>query len=252
LNCLKRLGSRFRGNDELGGRSDSLVASERQGPAAAGGRAPLGSRLRRLALACALALPPAAAGAAPPAAAKLGSADQADLARIEDYLNGIKTLQARFLQVSSTGKIAEGDFYLQRPGRLRIEYDPPVPILIVADGRWLVYFDKELEQVTYAGLDSTPAGLLVREKVSFSGGGMTVTGFERGAAAFRVAVQRTEDPGEGSLTLVFSDRPLQLRKWAVTDAQGTTTTVSLVSPRADVALKPELFQFTPPPPKGRD
>lgn len=135
---------------------------------------------------------------------------------------------------------------------MRIEYDPPVPILIVADGRWLVYYDKELEQVTYAGLDSSPAGLLVRDKVELLKGELTVTGFERGPGVFRVSVQRTGDPGEGALTLVFSDRPLSLRKWAVTDAQGVTTNVSLVSPQADVALKPELFEFKAPEPKPRD
>ena len=178
--------------------------------------------------------------------APLNAADAADIVRIEAYLNAIGTLQARFLQVSSDGGFAEGDFYLSRPGRLRIAYDPPVPVLIVANGRHLIYFDKELNQVTYLPLDSTPAGILVDDHVSFSGR-LQVTRFERGQQVLRATLVQTEDPLAGSITLIFSERPLALKKWAVEDAQGTTTTVSLFSARIGVPLDPDLFEFTPPP-----
>jgi outer membrane lipoprotein-sorting protein len=211
-----------------------------------------GNRPRRLAAIMIVALAWAAAAvpasAAPPRAATLSAAERADVGRIEAYLNRIRTLQARFLQVTSTGELSVGTLFISRPGKLRIEYDPPVPILIVAARGVLTYFDKELEQVSEIDLESTPAGILVRETVSFFSGDFTLTRFRRQAGAARVTLVRTEDPQEGSLTLIFSDRPLTLRKWIVTDAQGVKTTVSLLKTRFGLPLNPELFQFEAPDP----
>ena len=184
------------------------------------------------------------AASAPPDG-RLSAADHVDITRIETYFNGIETMQARFLQATSTGAYSEGTFSLWRPGRMRIEYDPPVPILIVADGRSLVYHDTKLMQVSYLGIDDGPAGLLLAERMSLSDV-VTVTRFERGARVIRVTVVKDDDPLEGSLTLIFEDRPLILRKWIIADAQGVETTVSLLGPRFGIPLDPELFRFDDP------
>jgi outer membrane lipoprotein-sorting protein len=192
------------------------------------------------------ALSPTGAAAAAPAAIDLGNAERADLARVEAYLNGVKSIRARFMQISSTGELAEGDFYLLRPGKMRIEYRPPVPVLIVADGTWLIYYERELGQVSYIPLDSTPAGILVADKISLLDDAVTVTGFERDSSTVRVTLVRTESPEEGSLTLVFNDKPMALKKWTVVDAQGIVTNVSLVDASYDVPLDPNLFRFKNP------
>ena len=172
-------------------------------------------------------------------------AERDDVLRIEAYLNGIDTLQARFLQVSSQGGTAEGDVYLARPGRMRIEYDPPVPVLIVADGSWLIYYDSELDQTTYLRLSATPAAILV-DDVSLFSGDLAVTAFERAAGVLRVTVTRADEPLEGALTLVFTDRPLALKQWTVVDAQGIATTVSLIGTRFGISLDDDLFRFRKP------
>jgi outer membrane lipoprotein-sorting protein len=192
------------------------------------------------------ALSPTGAAAATPAALDLSKAERADLARIEAYLNGVKTVRARFMQISSTGELAEGDFYMLRPGKMRIEYRPPVPVLIVADGTWMIYYDRELEQVSYIPLDSTPAGILVADKVSLRTDAVVVTDFERESGTVRVTLVRTESPEEGSLTLVFSDKPMALKKWTVVDAQGVVTNVSLIDAKFNVPLDPDLFRFKNP------
>jgi outer membrane lipoprotein-sorting protein len=192
------------------------------------------------------ALSPTGAAAATPAAIDFGNAERADLARVEAYLNGVKSIRARFMQISSTGELAEGDFYLLRPGKMRIEYRPPVPVLIVADGTWLIYYERELGQVSYIPLDSTPAGILVADKISLLDDAVTVTGFERDSSTVRVTLVRTESPEEGSLTLVFNDKPMALKKWTVVDAQGIVTNVSLVDASYDVPLDPNLFRFKNP------
>lgn len=187
-----------------------------------------------------------AVSAASAAAVELDPRARADIARIEDYLNRLDTLQARFLQISSTGQYAEGNLFIWRPGRLRIEYDPPVPVLIVSNGTWLIYHDRELEQVSYVLIDSTLAGILVADDISFFSQDVAVTGFDNSAGVLRLTLVRAEDPLEGSLTLVFSDRPLVLRKWHITDAQGVRTTVSLLETRFGMPLNPELFRFRKP------
>jgi outer membrane lipoprotein-sorting protein len=129
---------------------------------------------------------------------------------------------------------------------MRIEYKPPVPILIIADGQWLIYNDKELEQVTYVDLQSTPAGVLVAENISFSDGEYHVAKIERGANTLNVDVTKKADSAEGAVTLIFSDHPLVLKKWAITDAQGVRTTVSLLGTKFGLPVDPNLFKFDDP------
>jgi outer membrane lipoprotein-sorting protein len=199
-----------------------------------------------IALALMVAAGAAWAAPAPPKPAALSDRDKADLVRVEEYLNGITTLQSRFLQVSPNGGYAEGDLYLSRPGKLKLEYAPPVPILIVVDGDFVTYYDKQLKQVQYIATEQTPANILVRDKISLASGDLTVTEFERGSGTLRLTVIKTGDPGMGSMSLVFSDRPIALRKWTVTDAQGQVTNVSLLGPRFGLTLDPKLFQFQLP------
>lgn len=192
-------------------------------------------------------------GAAEPPPFSLDKEQRTEVARIENYLNGIDTLRARFLQVSSEGSYAEGDFFLDRPGRLRIEYDPPVPVLIVTNRSLLTYYDKKLQQVSYISVDSSPAGILVSEKISFlSGKTVQVIGFERGSGTIRITLNRPSEPHEGTVTLVFADAPLVLKKWIVTDAQGVVTTVSLVKTQFGVPVEPALFEFHDPTPQRND
>lgn len=191
--------------------------------------------------------------AAAPEPARLTPEQQALVGRIEAYFNGVRTMRARFLQAASTGQMAEGSVVLRRPGRMRIEYDPPVPILIVADGTWLIYHDQKLNQISYLPLGSTPAGILVEDEIDLDGGGLggglTITDFSRAAGVVRLTVVRTASPADGSLTLAFSESPLELRQWRVVDAQGVATTVSLSEIETGVKLDPELFRFVDP--RGR-
>lgn len=183
--------------------------------------------------------------------AKPFAADAKMLARIEAYLNGISTMQSKFLQVSSTGELAGGNFYMRRPGKLRIDYDPPSPVLIVSDGHRLTYFDKELETANVAPIEDTLAGFLVRDPVRFAGD-VTVTGFNHAKGIVRVTLARSGEPEGGSLTLVFSDDPLRLRQWVVADAFGTSTRVSLVEPVFGVQLNDALFEAEEPERRGSD
>ena len=187
------------------------------------------------------------ASAAAASAAGLTPDEEADLGRIEDYLNSITTLRARFDQVAPDGALAHGKFYLRRPGRLRFEYAPPTPILVVADRVWLIFHDTELGQVDRLPLYSTPLGFLVKDEIDF-GEDVFVEALERLPGELRLHLRDEDDPGEGALTLVFADAPLRLWQWRVTDAQGLTTRITLSDIEVNVPLDPTLFVFDDPRP----
>ena len=180
-----------------------------------------------------------------PAGASLSAGDKADITRIERYLNGISTMRARFLQVAANDELSQGWVFISRPGKLRVEYDPPTPVLIIGDGAWLIYHDSELEQTTYRFLKSSLAGFLVQKTVRL-GGKVTVTGLEHGPGVIRVKLVKSGAGEEGSLALTFSDRPLVLRQWTVTDAEGQATQIALVNAQFGLSLDEALFDFTEP------
>jgi outer membrane lipoprotein-sorting protein len=201
------------------------------------------SPTRRVLLAAALAF---AAGA--PAFGQgraLSADDAADVARAETYLDAIRTLESRFVQIGPDGSVAEGVFLLSRPGKMRLEYDAPNPNLLVSDGRAFVHIDKALQTIAYLPVDSTPAGLFLRERIRFAGD-VGVTGIERGPAVLRIALVQTADPRAGRLTLVFSERPFGLASWSVTDAQGLVTRLTLIAPQVGAPIDPKQFTFVDP------
>ncbi len=194
----------------------------------------------------------AASGGAPAkaGAATLTAEDRADVARIETYLNKLVSVRAGFIQTTSTGAFAEGRFYLRRPGKLRLDYAPPVKLQIYADGFWLIYVDGELEQANHVPLSASPARVLVAETVRLSGD-ITVTRIERTAYMIRLYLVQTEEPDAGAMVLVFSDNPLALRQWRVIDAQGISTRISLVNPEFNVLIDDKVFIVDIPSPGMR-
>jgi outer membrane lipoprotein-sorting protein len=186
------------------------------------------------------------------ARAALSAADGADLKRVQEYLNGIRTLKSRFEQISGDGGIAAGTIYLSRPGHMRVEYDPPVPILLVATGGRIWYYDKSLEEISFFALKDTPAWFLLQDNVTF-GDELTVRNLQRDPGVLRVTVTETKNPDLGNATLVLSDHPMELRKWHLVDAQQKAVTVTLDDPHYGAPLDPSLFYWTDPrPPSTRN
>jgi outer membrane lipoprotein-sorting protein len=194
----------------------------------------------------AIALSAAAAQAATaPRAAALTPEDRADAQRVEQYLNGIRSLSARFQQFAGTGGTAGGQLVVARPGRMRFEYDKPSPILLLADGTFVVYIDNQLKQVSYLPIGSTPAWFLLRDNISLSDG-VTITRFERGPGAIRITLIENKSPENGTLTLTFSDKPLELKQWTIVDQQGKSTTVVLSDAHYGVPVDAKAFTFVDP------
>ncbi len=176
------------------------------------------------------------------ASVPLSAGDQALVAQIETYLNGLTALTANFLQVAADGSTRTGKAWLQRPGKMRFEYDPPDPQLLVAGFGLLVYHDPQLDQTTNIPLSATPLGILLAQHVVLSGA-VTITNLQRNPGEIDVTLIRTGKASAGSLTLVFGTDPLELRQWKVLDAQARTTQVSLYDIAPGGPFPDSLFTF---------
>ena len=201
--------------------------------------------MRNLILAALIALAtaaPALAAERNPQTAALTPADREVVAQVEQTLNGIKTMKSHFLQVSSNGAQAEGELYISRPGKLRINYAPPTPMQLLVEGSYLIQVDTKLGTLTYIPLSRTPAGILIRSDIKLDGD-ITVTGIRRGQGVVRVGMVQRGKEDEGELTMVFTESPFALRQWSVMDAQGVETQVTLMNPEVNVALDPHVFDF---------
>jgi outer membrane lipoprotein-sorting protein len=176
---------------------------------------------------------------------QLTERDRGDLARIESYLNSVGSLKARFLQVAPNGTTSEGVAWLQRPGRLRFQYDPPSPLLLVAGHGLVVFHDAQLNQTSNIPLSRTALGILLADRIALSGD-VTVTGMQRLPGQLGVTLVRTANPAEGSLTLYFSEKPLALRQWSVLDAQRQETRVTLYNAELGGTFDPKLFEYVDP------
>jgi len=171
--------------------------------------------------------------------------DRTDLARIETYLDGLRTLKAHFLQVAPSGAITQGTVWLERPGRVRFQYDPPSPLLLVAGHGLVVFHDSSLNQTSNILLSQTPLGILLADHVRLQGD-VTVTAMQRLPGQIQVSLIRTASPGDGTLTLIFADSPLALRQWTVLDAQRQETRVTLYNVETGGQFDPKLFEVADP------
>ena len=99
----------------------------------------------------------------------LTAEEEAAIASVEKYLSGLTTIVADFTQIAPSGNLVSGKFYLERPGKMRWQYDPPTPVLMLADGNFLIFYDYELDQVSHIPLQDTLAGFLARKTIAFGG-----------------------------------------------------------------------------------
>lgn len=171
------------------------------------------------------------------------SAQTIPLADLSRYLNGLTTLETDFTQVNADGTIVTGRLFIRRPGRARFEYDPPDRNLVMAGGGQVAIFDAKSNQPPEQyPLSRTPLNLILAENVDLARARMVVGhGFD--GTATRLRVQDPENPEYGSIELVFTAGPVELRQWVIHDDSGNQTTVILGEMRKGVDLSPALFNI---------
>mgnify|MGYP001431502434 CR=1 FL=1 len=185
----------------------------------------------------------ASLGLAALAAATPASADPIPLDEISRYFNSFRTAQADFSQVNPDGSLSTGRLMIQRPGRVRFEYDAPDATLVMASAGSVNIFDARSNAgpSTYP-LSRTPLNLILAETVNLGRARMVTRHFEDGPTT-QVVAQDPDHPEYGSIRLVFSANPTELRQWVVTDDTGRETTVILGTLSTGVTLASQLFNL---------
>ena len=183
---------------------------------------------------------------APLAAVLLALPTQAEvipLAKISAYLNGLTTAATDFTQVNADGSISTGAIKIKRPGRMRFEYAPPDSSLVLASGGQVAIFDAKSNQPPEQyPLARTPLNLILAPDVDLNRS-QTVVAHREVDGTTRVVAQDPEHPEYGTIELVFTDKPLQLRQWIITDDMGAQTTVILGNLAASADFPPSTFSI---------
>lgn len=183
----------------------------------------------------------AAAGHTPPPRLATFTPEQrSELDRVGAYLNAIRTLQGRFVQLDPNGTIEQGEFYLSKPGKMRFAYQPPNPLLVVSDGTTVAVMNSTLKTIDRYPLADTPLDLILGEKIDLNRN-LAVTGMVDDAAAITVHARSQASHTQGDISIEFARQPLELRQWTVVDAQGLSTTVLLKDVQTGIALPESLF-----------
>jgi len=166
--------------------------------------------------------------------------DQALVARAVGYLDGLTAVKGAFQQTDPKGVSVTGTFYLARPGRARFQYDPPSGLLITSDGKTVVLTDSRLKTFQRIPLSSTPLALFLADHIRLDKGAQ-IERVDHSADGFSITARDGRGLAQGQITLYFAEAPLRLSGWAIVDAQGRATRVSLgaLSPLADAS--PDLF-----------
>jgi len=186
--------------------------------------------------------------------AHAGSSPQAtapEIIKAEAYLNALKHLKARFVMTANDGTELRGTFYLNRPGKLRFNFDPPVKDFIVADGRFIYFYDDALGEQSNAPIGTTLADFLLRDRIALSGD-VQVDRIMHAAGLVQISLTQKDDPGAGQLILGFDEESFALQKWRVIDSLGNITEVALLDVDFDPVFEDGLFYYLKPKKAGEE
>lgn len=172
-------------------------------------------------------------------------ANQRDLVnRVSLYLSSINTLVGQFVQVGPDGSRTTGDFYMQKPGKVRFEYDTPSVIQIIADGSSVVVRDRKLATQDVFPLSQTPLRFLLSDRIDLLRDTNVIGVYSDDIFSTVVIEERQPLIGTSRLMLMFGAKDLQLKQWTITDAQGYDTTVAVYNLDANKRPDPNMFRIT--------
>jgi outer membrane lipoprotein-sorting protein len=163
--------------------------------------------------------------------------------RVSAYLSNIRTLQGDFVQVGPDGGKSEGEFFMQKPGRIRFDYNPPSPIELIADGSSVVVRDRKLATQDLYPLSQTPLRFLLSDQLDLMRDTNVVGVYADDVFVTVVIEERQIIAGTHRLMLMFGAKDMQLKQWTVTDPQGYDTTIAIYNLDTTKRPDPNLFRI---------
>jgi outer membrane lipoprotein-sorting protein len=175
------------------------------------------------------------------------------LAQVSEHLRAVDTMTADFSQIDRNGKAIGGQLTLKRPGKIRFQYQPGVPLLVVGDGKALTMIDYQVNQVSRWPIGNSPLSVLLDPSRDLTGVARVVPGGD--SRSLLVQARDPKHPEFGTITISFTRTPgapggLVLQGWTVLDAQNNRSTVRLVNQRFNVPISDKAFRWRDPRPQG--
>jgi len=175
--------------------------------------------------------------------ASLANAQQLNLGQISSYLNSMRAAQAKFVQANPDKTLAQGVLYIQKPGKIRYEYTTPADSLVISDGSILGVFDKKSNRGPQRyDLKKTPLDILLKGNINLQASGV-VKNISSDGVKTQVIATDPQNPRNGTITMVFTANPTELRQWIVSDRSGKKTTVILNDLKLRNSVNADLFDI---------
>jgi outer membrane lipoprotein-sorting protein len=179
--------------------------------------------------------------AAPSPATAFDARQRAQLDKISAYLSSVQTMVGNFVQIGPDGRRVDGSFWIQKPGKVRFQYNPPSPIDIIADGSAVVVRDRSLETTDFYPLSQTPLRYLLADHIDLLRDTDVISVSADDTFATVVIEETQVMVGTNRLMMMFDAKNLQLKQWTVTDPQGLDTTVAVYNLDSTKKPDPNLF-----------
>ena len=152
-------------------------------------------------------------------------------------------MKSKFIQIDQNGNSSSGVIFLQRPGKMRIEYNKPDQILIVVDGYYLIYVDEEIDQATYMDINDTPAKYLVDPDWSFGSETIEIYDANTDGDLINIYAKPYDKKSKERIKFIFKEKPLELRQWEIIDQKKNSITVTLYDVELNNELESKLFKY---------
>ena len=168
--------------------------------------------------------------------------DEKLIIQLENYLNQFEKISAEFIQSSSIGSQESGKILISKPGKLRIEYKKNNKLIIIADGKWLHYFDTDLNEIQSIIIEKSPAWILLKKNINLKKD-FNINKLENKSGKITLTLVDKNIESIEKIELIFSANPIKLKKWVVTDNQEIETTVALLNIKRRKNFKPKTFEL---------
>ena len=161
--------------------------------------------------------------------------------QVADHFSSVKTMTGQFVQYGPRGEQTGGRFFLERPGKIRFDYDAPSAVQVKADGKSVVVHNTKLDTYDMYPLSQTPLALLLDRRIDLGGG--RVQDVKQDADLLTIRMGDKSVFGDSTITMMFDPDTYDLRQWTITDAQGKDTVVILIDVQEGVRFERRMFDI---------
>ena len=173
--------------------------------------------------------------------AEASAAVPASVQKIADHFSGVRTMTGEFVQFGPKGEQTGGKFFIERPGKIRFNYDGKTGFRVISDGKSVVINNQKLKTWDLYPLSKTPLKLLLDERIDLSGN--RVKGVKEEADLTTIQLVDKSAFGNSRISMMFDPKSYELRQWTITDAQGKDTTVMIFNVKQGVGIDKSLFKI---------